>query len=67
MDGAVETRTGGGRLQHVYALVSYEVVPTSAAVASWFGEVGGVAVYVEYHVAGGASYIGVGVSGGVVE
>ena len=40
---------------------------TSAAAGSRFGEVGGVAVYVEDYVAGGVSYHGVGVRGGVVE
>ena len=42
-------------------------MPTSAAVVSRFGEVGGVAVYAEDHVAGSVSYCGVGVRGGVVE
>ena len=40
---------------------------TSAAAGSRFGEVGGVAVYVEDHVAGGVLYCGNGVRGGVVE
>ena len=42
-------------------------MPNSAAAGSRFGEVEGVAVYVEYHVAGGVAYLGVGVRGGVVE
>ena len=42
-------------------------MPTSAAAGSRFGEVGGVAVYVEYHVADGVAYLGVQVCGGVVE
>ena len=42
-------------------------MPTSAAAGLRFGEVGGVAVYVEYHVAGGVAYCGVGVRGGIVE
>ena len=40
---------------------------TSAAAGSRFGEVGGVSVYVEYHVAGGVLYLGIGVRGSVVE
>ena len=42
-------------------------MPASAAAGSRFGELGDVAVYVEDHVAGGVSYCGVGVHGGVVE
>ena len=42
-------------------------MPTGAAVGSRFGEVGGVAVYVEYHVSGSVAYIGVWVRAGVVE
>ena len=42
-------------------------MPISAAVGSRFGKVGGVTVYVEYHVAGDVAYLGVGVRGGVVE
>ena len=42
-------------------------MPIRAAAGSRFGEVGGVAVYVEDHVTGGVSYYGVGVRGGVVE
>ena len=40
---------------------------TSAAAGSQFRDVGGIAVYVEYHVAGGVAYLGVGVHGGLVE
>ena len=39
---------------------------TRAAAKSGFGEVGGVAVYVEDHVAGGVVYLGIGVRGSVV-
>ena len=67
VDGAVEVRTGGWCLGHVRARVSQEIMPTSAAVRSRFGEVGGVTVYVEDHVTGGVSYCGVGVRGGIVE
>ena len=42
-------------------------MPTSAAAGLRFGDVGGVTVYVEDHFAGGVSYCGVGVHGGVVE
>ena len=42
-------------------------MPTSAAAVSRFGEVGGVAVYVDCHVAGSVSYLGAGVHGVVVE
>ena len=42
-------------------------MPTSASAGLSFGEVGGVAVYVEDHVTDGVSYRGVGVRGGVVE
>ena len=42
-------------------------MPTSAAAGLRFEEVGGVAVYVEYHVPGGVAYLGVGLCGGVVE
>ena len=41
-------------------------MPTSAAAGSRFGEVGGLAVYVEDHVTGGVSYRAVGVRGCVV-
>ena len=67
MDGDVEARTGGWWIRNVRAHVSQEIVPTSAAADSRFGEVGGVDVYVEYHVADGVPYCGVGVRGGVVE
>ena len=67
VDGAIEARTGGWWLGHVRARVSQEIMPTSAAAGSRFGEVGGVAVYVEYHIAGGVPYRGVGVCGGVVD
>ena len=52
---------------HVRARVSQEIIPTSAAAGSRSGEVGGVTVYVEDHVAGSVSYCGVGVRGGVVD
>ena len=42
-------------------------MPTSTDAGSRFGEVGGVPMYVEYHVAGGVAYLGVGVRVGVVE
>ena len=42
-------------------------MPTSAAAGLRFGEVGGVAVYVEYHVTDGIPDRGIGVRGGVVE
>ena len=42
-------------------------MPSSAAAVLRFGEVGGVAVYVEYHVASGVAYLGIGVHVGVVE
>ena len=42
-------------------------MPTSAAEGLRFGEVGGVAVYVEDHVAGGVLYLIAGVSCGIVE
>ena len=42
-------------------------MPASAAAGSIFGEVGGVTVYVEDHVADCVSYRGVGVRGGIVE
>ena len=42
-------------------------MPTSVAAGSRFGEVGGVAVYVEDHFTGGVSYHGVGMRGGIVE
>ena len=42
-------------------------MPTSAAAGSRFGEVVDAAVYVEDHVAGGVSYCGFGLRGGVVE
>ena len=40
---------------------------SGAAAGLRFREVGGVAVYVEYHVASGVAYFGVQVCGGVVE
>ena len=67
VDGTVETRTSGGWLGHVRSNVTHEIVSTSAAAGSRFGEVGGVAVYVEDHVTGGVLYRGVGIRGGVVE
>ena len=42
-------------------------MPTGAAAGLRFEEVGGVAVYVEYHVTGSVVYLGVQVRGGVVE
>ena len=42
-------------------------MPTITAAGSRFGEVGGVTVYVEDHVAVGVSYRGVGVRYGVVK
>ena len=42
-------------------------MPTGADSGSRFGEVGGIAVYVEYHVAGSVAYLRVQVRGGVVE
>ena len=38
-----------------------------AAAGSRFREVGGVTMYVDYHVASGVTYIGVQVCGGLVE
>ena len=67
MDGTVETRKSGGWLGHVRAVVTQEIVPSSAAVGSRFGEVGGVAVNVEDHVTGGVPNRGVGVRDGVAE
>ena len=67
MDGAVEARIGGWWLLHVRACVFQEIMPTSAAAGSRLGELGGVAVYVEDHVAGGVTYRGVEVHCGVVE
>ena len=67
VDGAVEARTSGGWLGHVRAHVSQEIVPTSAAAGSRFGDVGGVAVYAEDHITGGIPDHGVGVRGDVVE
>ena len=65
VDEAVEAWTGGWWLGHIRASVSKEIIPTSAAAGLRFGEVGGVAVYVEDHVVGGVLYRGVGVRGGV--
>ena len=65
--GAVEARTSGGCLGHVWEHVPQEIFPTSAAAGSRFREVGGVAVYVEDHVTGGIPDLGIGVRGGVVE
>ena len=67
VDGAVEARTSCGWLGHVRAHVSQEIVPTNAAAVSRFGEVRGVAVYVEDHVTGGTPDCGVGVRGTLVE
>ena len=39
VDGAVDARTGGWWLWHVRARVSQEIMPTSAAAGSRFGEV----------------------------
>ena len=67
MDGTVETRTCGGWLEHVRAIVDQEIVSTSAAAGSRFGDVGGVAVNVEDHVTGRIPYRGVGARGGIIE
>ena len=67
VDGAAEARTRSGWLGHVRVHVSQEIVPTSAAAGSRFREVGGIAVYVEYHVTGGIPDRRVGVRGSVVE
>ena len=67
VDGTVERRASGGWLGHVRANVTQEIVPTSAAAGSNFGEVGGVAINVEDHVTGGIPDRGVGVRGGVFE
>ena len=67
MDGAIEAWTSGGWLGHVSARVSQKIVPTSVAAGSRFGEVVGVAMYMEDHVTGGIPYHGVGVRGSVVE
>ena len=67
MDGTVETRTSGEWLGHVRANVTQEIVSTSAAAGSKFGEVGGVAVNAEDHVTGGVPDRGLGERGGVVE
>ena len=66
-DRTVETRTSGGWLGHVRVNVTQEIVSTSAAAGSRFGEVGGVAVNVEDHVTGGIPDGGTGVRGGVIE
>ena len=42
-------------------------MPAGADAGLRFGEVGVVAVYVEYHVAGGIAYLGLWVRGSVVE
>ena len=63
VDGTVETSTSGRWFGHVGENVTQEIVSTSAVAGSRFGEVGGVDVYVEYHVAGGVAYLGVGVRG----
>ena len=65
--GGVDARTSGGWLGHVRARVSQEIIPTSADAGSSFGEVEGVAVYVEDYITGGIPDRGVGVRGGVVE
>ena len=44
-----------------------EVVSAGTAAGSRFREVGGVTVYVDYHVASGVAYLGVQVCDGVVE
>ena len=67
VDGAVETRTSGGWLGHVRENVSQEIVSTSGAAGSRFGEVVGVAVNVEDHVTGGIPDSGIGVRAGVVD
>ena len=65
--GTVDMKLSGGWLGHVRKNVTQEIVSASLAAGSRFGEVGGVAVYAEDHVAGRESYWGVGVRGGVVE
>ena len=67
VDGAVEAWTFGGWLGYVRAHVSQEIVPTSTSARLRFGEIGGVAVYVEDHVTGGIQDCGIGVRVGVVE
>ena len=67
LDDIIETRTSGGWIGYVRAIVTQEIVSTSAAAGSRFGEVGGVAMNVEEHVTGGVPDRGVGVRGGVVE
>ena len=67
VDGTVETRTSGGWLGNVRANVTQEIVSTNAAAGLRFGEVGGIAVNVEYHVTDSVEDCGVGVRGGVVE
>ena len=67
VDGTVETRTSGGWLGHVGENFTQKIVSTSADTGSRFGEVGGVAVNVEDHVAGGIPDRGVGVRGDVIE
>ena len=48
-------------------LAIQEVVPSNAGSEVLFAEMGGIAVDVEYHVAGVESDSGVGVSSGIVE
>ena len=67
LDGTVETRTSGGWLGHVRSNVTHEIVSTSAAAGSRFGEVGGFAVNVGDNFSGGIPNCGVGVCGGVIE
>ena len=49
------------------AHVSQEIGPTSAAAGSRFGDIGGVAMYVEDNITGGIPDCGVGVRGSIVE
>ena len=67
VDRTVETRTSGGWLGYVREYVTQEIVSTSAAAGSRFGDVGGVAVNVEDHVTGRIPYRGVGARGGIIE
>ena len=67
MDGTVEKRTSGGWFGHVWENATQKIVSTSAAAGTRFREIGGVAVNVEDHVAGGTTDCGVGVRGGVIK
>ena len=67
MDGTIETRTSCGWLGYVRSNVTQEIVSTSTAAGSRFGEVGGVDVNVEGHVTGGIPDRSFGVRDGGVE